>query len=41
MNEDCKDVKKIRALMRAYGRSKHVLEAGQGYGDIPMSRDEA
>ena len=30
MNEDGKDVKYVCVLIRAYGRSKHVLEANQG-----------
>ena len=30
VNEDGKDVKYVRALIRAYGRSKHVLEADRG-----------
>ena len=29
MNEDGKDVKCICALIRAYGRSKHILESNQ------------
>ena len=30
MNEDDKDIKYIRALILAYGGSKHVLEADRG-----------
>ena len=30
VNGDGKDVKYVFALIRAYGRSKHVLEADQG-----------
>ena len=30
VNEDGKDVKYVCALIRAYGRSKHVLESDRG-----------